>query len=205
MVQANPDAKVLVVCVELCSIHFQKADTLDNRLANALFADGAAALVIQGSKKPGIRLSPVAYYSDVLPNGSEDMAWSVGNLGFEMKLSSYVPDVIKNGVKEIGEALLTKMNPPVDISKIKYFAIHPGGRKILEAVESELGISKEKNRFAYHVLNNYGNMSSPTILFVLKELIQQLSPEDHDEYVFAMAFGPGITLESILLKVVANG
>ena len=204
IVKANPDANVLVVAVELCSIHFQKKDTEDNRLANALFGDGAAALLLQNKKSKGIQLAPVAYYSDILPNGSEDMAWSVGNLGFEMKLSAYVPDVIKDGVKEIGAALLTKMSPPVDITKIKYFAIHPGGRKILEAVESELGISKMKNKFAYDVLNNYGNMSSPTIIFVLNEIVKQLSSADHDEYIFCMAFGPGLTLESVLLRVICN-
>jgi predicted naringenin-chalcone synthase len=206
MVRANSEASVLIVCVELCSLHFQKNDTLDNRLANALFGDGAGAMLVEGNNNPSqIQLNPVAFYSDILPNGSEDMAWSIGNLGFEMKLSAYIPDVIKAGVKDLGKALLAKIDPLADLSRIKYFAIHPGGKKILEAIEDEMGISKEDNRFAYHVLNNYGNMSSPTIVFVLNELSKHLTREDHDEYIFCMAFGPGLTLESSLLKVVANG
>ncbi|NNF21384.1 MAG: type III polyketide synthase, partial [Saprospiraceae bacterium] len=152
-----------------------------------------------------IQFNPVAFYSDILPSGSEDMAWSVGNLGFEMKLSTYVPDVIKTGVHNLGKELLSKIEPEIKIDDIKYFAIHPGGKKILEAVEDELGITKEDNRFAYRVLNNYGNMSSPTIVFVLNELSEHLTEKDHGEYVFCMAFGPGLTLESALLKIEANG
>jgi len=205
MVRANKEASVLIVCVELCTLHFQKSDTLDNRLANALFSDGAAAMLIESNhNSQQIQLNPVAFNSDILPSGSEDMAWSVGNLGFEMKLSTYVPEVIKSGVKHLSKALLSKIDSNADIEGIKYFAIHPGGKKILEAVEEELGITKEDNKFAYHVLNNYGNMSSPTIVFVLNELSKHLTREDHGEYIFCMAFGPGLTLESSLLKVVAN-
>lgn len=205
IVNANTSATVLVVCVELCSIHFQKNDTDDNRLANALFGDGAAAMLVEGSNEAGgIKMEPVAFFSDLLPNGSKDMAWSVGNLGFEMKLSTYVPDVIKTGVKSLSKEILASIDSEADLSKIKYFAIHPGGRKILEAVEEELDLSKEKNKFAYHVLSNYGNMSSPTVVFVMNEIRKQLDESDHGEYILCLAFGPGLTLESALLRVTAN-
>jgi len=88
------------------------------------------------------------------------------------------------------------------LSDIKYFAIHPGGKKILKAVENELNISRDQNKHAYEVLKNFGNMSSPTILFVLNELHKTLTPSDQGEYIFCLAFGPGLTLESALLEIV---
>ncbi len=91
-----------------------------------------------------------------------------------------------------------------EAKKLAMDAIHPGGKKILESVETELGIPKEKNRHAYAVLKNYGNMSSPTILFVLREIMSDLTSGNHNEDVFCMAFGPGITLESMMLKIVAS-
>jgi len=132
------------------------------------------------------------------------MAWSVGDSGFEMKLSSYVPEVIGNGLGKLTSRLLKKSPDLTSLSDISFFAIHPGGKKILESVEAELGIPKEKNRYAYAVLKNYGNMSSPTILFVLQEIMSDLTSGNHNEDVFCMAFGPGITLESMMLKIVAS-
>jgi predicted naringenin-chalcone synthase len=87
------------------------------------------------------------------------------------------------------------------LAEIQWYAIHPGGRRILEAIEQELGMVKEQNRFAYSVLRQFGNMSSVTVLFVLRELMKELAPENHDERVLSFAFGPGLTLESMLLKV----
>jgi predicted naringenin-chalcone synthase len=87
------------------------------------------------------------------------------------------------------------------VSDINHFAIHPGGKKILEAIESELGISKELNRPAYSVLSQYGNMSSVTIVFVLYHILKQLTSSDDQGTILSMAFGPGLTLESMLLKI----
>ncbi len=197
ILSANPDAKVLIVAVELCSIHFQKQDTNDNRLANALFGDGAAAVILEPTRGSEINLEMVHFESEILPEGSSDMAWSVGNLGFEMRLSSYVPAVIENGIDALLESYKRKNPEPFD-----HFVIHPGGKKILEAVERKLGIGKEEDRYAYEILNNYGNMSSPTILFVLKLLLENLSEKNHGENIFGLAFGPGLTLESMELRVV---
>jgi predicted naringenin-chalcone synthase len=90
------------------------------------------------------------------------------------------------------------------IEDIRFLAIHPGGRKILENIENELGIPKEKNQAAYCVLRNYGNMSSPTILFVLKAIWDRIGTDDEGEYILSFAFGPGLTLESMLLKIQMN-
>ena len=127
------------------------------------------------------------------------MAWTVGDWGFEMRLSSYVPDVIKSGIKKLTTSLLEKIL--TDLSDISYFAIHPGGKKILETIEGELGLPKTQNHYAYEVLKNFGNMSSPTVVFVLSELCKHLTDEDEGKKVLSFAFGPGLTLESMVLEI----
>jgi prepilin-type processing-associated H-X9-DG protein len=197
--KSAPDARVLVVCTELCSIHFQKDYTDDNLLANALFADGSASLLIEGQARSGLNLHPLAFYCDVSPEGEKDMAWSVGNMGFEMKLSSYVPDVIRSGIRDLTSKLLHRIS--AEMSDIRYFAIHPGGKKILEVIEKELGLTREQNQDAYEVLRNYGNMSSPTVLFVINNICTRLNGVDHGKKILSFAFGPGLTLESMVLEV----
>ncbi|MBX2968934.1 MAG: type III polyketide synthase [Cyclobacteriaceae bacterium] len=196
--KADHHAVVLIVCTELCTLHFQKEPTEDNLLANALFADGAGALLVTSSPQPGWNLVPEHFHNGLAFNGKEHMAWDIGNHGFEMKLSSYVPDTIRTGIKNLTTELLNQFQKRID--DIFYFAIHPGGKKILEAIEQELGISCEQNEPAYAVLKKYGNMSSATILFVLHRIMRQLQPQDTDKLVLSFAFGPGLTLESMLLK-----
>lgn len=197
--KADPQACVLIVSVELCSIHFQKQATEDNMLANALFADGAAAVLMQGKPSKGINLIPEAFHNSLSFSRDPQMAWSVGNFGFEMKLTSYVPEIIQSGIKKLTDEMLTRAKK--NFSSIKHFAIHPGGKKILEAIEQELGLSATDNRHAYAVLKEYGNMSSSTVLFVLYYLLKELTAKNNDESVLSFAFGPGLTLESILFKV----
>jgi predicted naringenin-chalcone synthase len=195
----SEDAKVLVVCTELCSIHFQRESTDDNLLANSLFADGSAALLVEGVPRSGMNLKPVSFFCDIATEGEHDMAWTVGDLGFEMRLSSYVPDVIQRGIKKLTASLLQKTSQK--FSNISYFAIHPGGKKILEAIESELGLTKSQNQYAYEVLKNFGNMSSPTVLFVLNEVCKNLNGIDGGKRILSFAFGPGLTLESMVLEI----
>jgi predicted naringenin-chalcone synthase len=197
--KADKNAKVLIVCTELCSLHFQKQPTDDNLLANALFADGAAALLMEAQTNYKLSLVPEAFHSDLQINGEQDMAWTVGDVGFEMRLSTYVPDIIKNGIQKLTSSLLKKIDKK--LTDIKHFAIHPGGKKILAAIEQELGLTREQNISAYNVLKNFGNMSSPTVLFVLKEIFNSLSPTDNNEHVLSFAFGPGLTLESMMLRI----
>jgi alpha-pyrone synthase len=194
-----PEAKVLIVCTELCSIHFQKNHTEENLLANALFADGSASLLVEGKPRPGLNLRPLAFYCDVFSEGEKDMAWTVGNAGFEMRLSSYVPEIIGRGIKHLTTRLLERIS--ADISDVKYFAIHPGGKKILEVIEKELGLTGEQNRPAYDVLRKYGNMSSPTVLFVLKQICEGLNGVDGGRKILSVAFGPGLTMESMILEI----
>jgi len=190
---------VLIVCTEMCSLHFQKEGTEDNLLANGLFADGSAALLLENTPTKGWSLSPVAFHNALSLASEQHMTWNIGNFGFEMKLSSYVPDVIQGGIKKLTLEMLEKLNKKVN--DIKHFAIHPGGKKILEVIEKELGLSKEQNLPAYQILNNFGNMSSPTVLFVLREIFDNLTYEDANSDVLSFAFGPGLTLESILFNI----
>lgn len=200
--RSDSQAKVLIVCTELCSLHFQRAATDDNLLANALFADGSAAVLVEAHTRSPLKLKLEEFHSDLAPEGLSDMAWTIGDMGFKMRLSSYVPDLIKKGIAGLAKSLLRKIS--ADLSDIRYFAIHPGGKKILEVIEVELKIDKSRNRAAYHVLKNYGNMSSPTVLFVLKEIVGNLNGEDDGERVLSFAFGPGLTLESMVLKIENN-
>ena len=197
--RAEPDAMVLVVCVELCSIHIQKEFTLNTILSNALFADGAAAVMIQTRPQKQRSLQFESFYCDLVPQTSEEMAWHISDYGFEMILTSYVPQAIELGIEAFAKKLVEKGN--VSLSDIDYYAIHPGGLSILRACEKSLHISREDNRFSYDVLRQYGNMSSATVLFVLKEIWNSLSETDDQKKIFSCAFGPGLTLESTLLTV----
>jgi len=200
IIKSTPTAKVLVVAVELCSLHFQKKKEDDSILANALFGDGAGAMLISGQvneQTPNLQLEQ--FYCDLAFQGKQEMAWSINDFGFEMKLTAMVPEFIRSGIKELTTRLLSKID--LAVADIEYFAIHPGGKKILRVIEEELQIDRVNNRFAHEVLKQYGNMSSPTIIFVLKNLLQQVSEEDQGKKVLSFAIGPGLTLESMLLTI----
>jgi len=146
-----------------------------------------------------LSLTPRAFRSALITDGQDDMAWSIGDLGFEMKLSTYVPSLIKGGISALTTSVLAQTGKSVH--DVRHFAIHPGGRKILKSIEQELAIGAELNEAAYYVLRNFGNMSSPTVLFVLRRVLEKLTTHDKDELVLSFAFGPGLTLESMLLEV----
>lgn len=197
--KADPGARVLVVCTEICTIHFQKSRQQDHLVSNALFGDGAAAVLLQAQATSNTCLRLDSFHCDLVTNGKKEMAWHISDFGFEMTLSSYVPDMIRQGIRQLTQNLLHQLS--LALPDIRFFAIHPGGRKILECIERELGLSKQDNRFAYQVLQQFGNMSSATVLFVLKALLSAVGPEQDGEPVLSFAFGPGLTLESMLLKV----
>jgi predicted naringenin-chalcone synthase len=195
--KADPKAKVLVVATELCTIHFQNKSDEDNLLANAIFSDGSAAFIMtaldENANQKGI--SPLAFHTEILSDGGENMAWNIGDFGFEMKLSSYVPSLVESGIKKMTDGLKAKLTH----AHLTKYAIHPGGKRILEVIESELGLTKEDNRYAYEVLSEYGNMSSATLLFVLDKMMKDSSHQK--EQCLSVAFGPGLTLESLVLEL----
>lgn len=197
--QSHKVTKVLIVCTELCSIHFQRENSEDNMLANGLFGDGSAAVLVEQEPRSGINFHLAEFHCELATEGEHDMTWSVGDLGFEMRLSSYVPEIIRSGIRNLMRSLLAKLE--LNPKQVSYYAIHPGGKKILETIEREIGLTKEQNQVAYDVLRNYGNMSSPTVLFVLHELAKKFRPGDHGKRILSFAFGPGLTLESALFTI----
>jgi len=188
-------------------------------VANALFADGAAACVVSRKKlkrdceneiNPGrselptvrpnnVILAMTNFYSEFDPAGNDEMVWRIGDLGFELRLSSYVPMLIRKSIFGLVEKLFAKAG--IAQADIAFYALHPGGRKILEVCEEALHISKEANKYSYEVLQNYGNMSSVTIFFVLQKMLQSFSNDDEGKRMLACAFGPGLTMESMIMEI----
>lgn len=191
----NKDAKVLVVCTELCTLHFQREATQDNIASSLLFGDGAAAALITGDEHTR-GLSIDSFYSEVVPKGKRDMAWELSSTGFLMTLSGYVPDLIEEDFSLVVQKALAKSG--LSINDIDGWCIHPGGKRILQAIQKSIDISEENLQPSYHILQQYGNMSSATILFVLKEMLKK---SDHDQNVFGAAFGPGLTVETFTASV----
>lgn len=189
ILRAEPNAKVLVVAVELCTLHFQKEYTEDNLLANSLFGDGSAAAILMNSDR-GLTIKN--YLSHILWEGQRDMAWAIGDFGFEMRLSHYIPALLDQGIQELREEFERKFK----LSSIQHFAIHPGGKQILQKVQEAFGLNPEVNKHSMDVLRNFGNMSSVSILFVLERMMKDSSL--HGE-ILAMGFGPGLTLETLQL------
>jgi predicted naringenin-chalcone synthase len=187
---------ILMVSTEICSIHFQTEPTKDNILANLIFADGAAAaLFSKDSNESGFQLLDTASF---LFNGSaEFMGWEIGNFGFEMILSQELPKIILEQAMPQLKIILQRMG--VKKEEIKYWALHPGGRAILDSMQKGLDLSDETMIPSRTVLKNYGNMSSCSILFVLKEIMNS-NKIAKGEYCCAVAFGPGLTMEVALLK-----
>jgi predicted naringenin-chalcone synthase len=191
---AFSDAKILIVGVELCTLHFQRFNEYDHIIANSIFGDGAAAALIEKTEKQGFSLEH--FYHAIASEGKSDMAWRIENTGFHMRLSSYVPKILKTNLTNVFEELFASLDTKRD--NIDYFAIHPGGKKIVQAVESALDIQKNQISATYDTLKNFGNMSSVSVLFVLKNIFNHLSPENQN--ILTMAFGPGLTIEAALLK-----
>jgi predicted naringenin-chalcone synthase len=191
-------ANVIIVCTEFCTLHFQKENTVDNITSTLLFADGCAAVLMQHESSNHSGLSFKSFFSDVAFKGKKDMSWQLSSTGFLMTLTGYVPDL----VKEDFDHLISKALDKAGLKKedINHWCIHPGGKKILEVIEQSAGLKNEALKYAYEVLNDYGNMSSPTILFVLKKILTELETKETatGNMVLGAAFGPGLTMETFI-------
>ncbi len=195
---SRDDAVVLVVCVELCSIHFQNELTMDNVIANCLFSDGAAAVLVTAGRpatgRHGFRV--IDSYSRIEEDTETQMTWTVIDTGFQMTLSAEVPATLDRSIAPFANELLERNE--LTMSDVRFWAVHPGGRRIVDAVRDRLGLSDEDVAGSFDVLARCGNMSSPTILFVLEAALDRLRCAG--EIGVALAFGPGLTLESMLLE-----
>lgn len=201
--RSQPEAVILLAGVELCSIHYQKSNEPNQMVANAIFGDGAAAVIVSSKDMEktddAVSLCLKDFYAEFEQSAAGEMVWRIGNAGFDLLLTPEVPRVVRGNI----EPLINKLFERNNLSKedIDYYAIHPGGVKILEACEQALGMDKDDNEVSYSVLRDYGNMSSVTVLFVLREHIRHLKEEDKGKQIMACAFGPGITMESMILSV----
>lgn len=195
---SDSSAKVLVVCTELCTLHFQREATADNIASSMLFGDGSAAVLVTHDdfRAKGLHLD--SFYSEVVPKGKKDMSWELSSTGFLMTLSGYVPDLIEEDFEGLVNRALVKAG--ISREQVNQWCIHPGGKKILEVIQKELALAENALEASYQVLKEQGNMSSPTILFVLKKLLHKIysGQKDKKETLLAAAFGPGLTMETFV-------
>ncbi len=195
LTSVSPASTALVVALELCSLHFQYGWDPAQIVANALFADGAAAAVVRGpetrQEEGGLSLGA---HGSWLAEASEDaMTWHIGDHGFTMSLSAAVPGRIRDGLRGQIEPWLD--NHGLALGDVATWAVHPGGPRILTAVSRALDLPDDALAVSRSVLAEHGNMSSPTILFILERLRRERAPGPW----VALAFGPGLTTEAVLL------
>lgn len=192
-------AKVMIVCTELCTLHFQNENSMDNIASSLLFGDGSAAVLVTHDSETADGLQIKDFYSEVASKGKKDMSWELSSSGFLMTLSGYIPDLIEEDFNSLTENALHHAS--LNKNDISHWCIHPGGKKILTSIEKSINIPAKLLQHSYNVLSDYGNMSSPTILFVLKEIMKALENEDNKKAnILGAAFGPGLTLETFILS-----
>jgi predicted naringenin-chalcone synthase len=199
IIAGNPRAVVLQVSVELCTLHFQRRAIEDFIVANSLFGDGSAAAVYGGqpaSESSGRAIAEIRRTrSDLRLSSGEEMSWRIGDHGFEMRLSNLVPGSLRASVPPFVASILQESG--LDRDSVVGWAIHPGGRRILDEIEDVLGLSVEDLAASREVLAKYGNMSSATLFFVLERLLLGSGKRGP---VVALGFGPGLTLEGALIE-----
>jgi predicted naringenin-chalcone synthase len=193
-VDADPAACVLACAVELCSLHHQYGWDAEKIVANALFADGAGAVVVLSDGEGGRGCRVAGLGATIIDNSDDAMSWRIGDHGFLMTLSPRVPEIIGRGLLPWLEPWLAAHG--LSVGSVGSWAVHPGGPRILSAFGEATGLQRAALEPSYRVLAEYGNMSSPTILFVLRRLLESDAPRP---YVL-LAFGPGLSVEAALLN-----
>lgn len=188
---AQPEAVVLVAAAELCTLHIRSSEDPQQIVSASVFADGAAAAVVSARTfGDGPRLELDRFGTVLTSEGDKDMVWTIGDRGFDMVLTAEVPRIIGREIREAVSAFLDGEEPGV-------WAVHPGGRSVLDRVETGLGLDPAALEASRAVLARQGNMSSATILFILRDLLHDGNGDD--DRIAALAFGPGLTVESALL------
>ena len=205
--KSEENSLVLIVCAELCTLHFQSAFDDDYLISNQIFADGAAAVLVgsnQITEQVGetFKATPIyksvaikSFKSLVIHEGRNEMAWQLSETGFKMNLTSYVSPLINKYMPILLNDVKT------DAQKKTHWAVHPGGKKILDDFCKTLNINVLELKYSYDTLRDYGNMSSPTILFVLKNMLEN-APILRGDKILTAAFGPGLNIETALLEYV---
>jgi alkylresorcinol/alkylpyrone synthase len=195
--KANPDAVVLLVSVELCSLTLIKSDySKSNFIGSSLFSDGIAASIVKGDNhRDDTGIKYVASSSKLYYDSLEVMGWDFQDSGFKVLFSKDIPTFINEHIKEDIVQFLEKQN--LELNDIKSFIFHPGGKKVLDAYTSALGVEGDFMKKTREIMNDYGNMSSCTVLYVLEKFMREgMEPG----YGLMLAMGPGFSSEMVLLE-----
>jgi predicted naringenin-chalcone synthase len=201
-VRSEPDARVLVINLELCTLHFQEASELDKILSMLLWGDGCSAALVTAEER-GIAL--VDFRAATIDDSAGAITWKIGDAGFDMHLSGEVPHRIAQALaaeqaRNADDGLLRGRN----VHDFDVMAVHAGGRTILDAVESGFELAPEALAWSRGVLRDFGNMSSATLMFILKRILDGFRPAPgRGGDGFAVAFGPGLAAESFRFEVLA--
>lgn len=190
IVRSEPAAQVLIVSLELCTLHLQDTVDLEPMLSFLIFGDGCAAALVSG-RAEGLAIE--SFKAVRAPRTAELITWTVGDNGFDMMLSGRVPAAIGAALRAEGGAILGG----AEAHGIGHWAVHPGGRSVLDAVEQALALPPEALAPSREVLRAFGNMSSATVLFVLARVLEQARAGERG---CAMSFGPGLTAETMLFR-----
>ena len=188
IVRSEPTAKVLILSLELCSLHLKETQDLEQILSFLLFADGCAATLVSADPA-GLALD--SFLAVNVPDTSDLITWRIGEMGFDMQLSGKVPGEIKRGLPDSRAQILRGR----EAAEIDLWAVHPGGRTILDAVEQALELRPDALAMSRDILTRFGNMSSATVMFVLEQVLKKA---EKGQTGCAMSFGPGITAETML-------
>jgi alkylresorcinol/alkylpyrone synthase len=196
----NPKAKVLVVAVELCGLTFLHGDlSLSNLTATALFADGAAAVLVAGPETGLGGVEILSTRSTLWPDSYEVMGWNLQSEGLQVVFAKSIPDIIRRLLRPDVEAFLDSQG--LTLSEISHFIPHPGGAKVMDAYQEVFHLPPEGLRHATGVLRDFGNMSSPTVLFVLERALKEKNGSSSKSYGLLTAVGPGFSAENLLLRI----
>ena len=198
-VRAFPKSRVLVIAVELPSLTMQKGDQSNaNVVACALFGDGAAAALIEGAQvehqNRGSGVDIVDTHTEVFPDSLGDLGFDLREGGLHIVLSRLVPKIVSQNAPQVIDDFLEKSG--LTKSDLSFFVLHPGGRKVLDALSTSLDLKADSTRISREVLRTYGNQSSASVLFVLEKTVAE---DQAEGYGLLAAFGPGITMEICLL------
>jgi alpha-pyrone synthase len=191
IVRSEPHARVLAINLELCTLHLQETDNLEEILSFLLFADGCAAALVSADPK-GVEIS--SFQSALVPDTQELIRWHIGRQGFDMILSGAVPGAIRSALTHSRDEILGGAND------IDLWAVHPGGRTVLDAVEQAFALEPMALAASRSVLSDYGNMSSGTVMFVLDRIMKDAQKGQRG---CAMSFGPGLVAETMMFRMAA--
>ena len=192
IVRSEPSARVLAVNLELCTLHLQETAELEEILSFLLFADGCAAALVTADPV-GVEMN--SFRAALVPDTRELIRWHIREQGFDMVLSGAVPGAIRTALSEARDEILGGAND------IELWAVHPGGRTVLEAVEQGFALPPAALTASRAVLNDYGNMSSGTVMFVLDRLMR--ADDGRGARGCAMSFGPGLVAETMMFRMAA--